>query len=105
MIIREKLNIDTSFKDFIETDESVVMSGTLLTDFKILENVCGTSDVEEDDEEEDSIDTERVVTPKEAEKAIETLRIFLEFQENIDQDCFSTVSKLRKIVQSKKALH
>ncbi len=79
----------------------MVMSGTLLTDSEILENVRGTSD----DDKEDSIDIERVVTPKEAEKAIETLRIFLESQENIDQDCFSTVSKLQKIVQSKKVLH
>lgn len=105
MTIREKLNIDTSFKDFIEVDESVVTSGTLLTDSEILENVRETSDDEEDDDKEDIIDIERVVTPKEAEKAIETLRIFLESQENIDQDCFSTVSKLQKIVQSKKVLH
>ena len=53
MIIREKLNIGTPFKDFIETDESVVTSGMLLIDSEILENVRGTSDVEEDDDEED----------------------------------------------------
>ena len=42
MIIRQKLNIDASFKDFIEIDESVTTSGTLLTDSEILENVCRT---------------------------------------------------------------
>ena len=56
----------------------------------------------EDDGKEDSIDVGRVVMPKEAEKAIETLRIFLESQENIYQDCFSTVLKLQKNCQSKK---
>ena len=68
------------------------MSGTLLTQSEILDNVCGTSDVEEDVYEEDCIDTEGVVTPKVTEKATETLRLFLEFQENIVQDCFSIVS-------------
>ena len=105
MIIREKLNIDTSFKDFIEIDELMVMSGTLLTDSKSLENVHGTSDNEEDDDKEDIINIERVVTLKKDEKVIETLKIFLESQENIDQDCFSIVSKLQKIVQPKKVLH
>ena len=71
MIIREKLNFDTSFKGFIEADYQW-QHGTLLTDSEILENVCGTSDDEENDDKEDSIDTERVVQPKEAEKAIET---------------------------------
>ena len=103
MIIIEKLNIDTSFKDFI--DESVVTSGTLLTDSKILENVHGTSDDEEDHVKENSINLKRIVMPKGAEKATEILRIFLVSQENIDYDCFSTVSELQKIVQSKKVLH
>ena len=69
MIIREKLSIDTSFKDFIEIDESLVTSGTLLIDSKILKNIHGTSDVEKDADEKVSIDTERVILPKEAEKA------------------------------------
>ena len=58
MIIREKLNIDTSFKDFIKIDESETTSRTLLADSEILENVHGTSDGEED-----SIDIKRVFTP------------------------------------------
>lgn len=103
--IRDKLNIDTSFKDFVNVDESVVTSGTLLTDSEILENVRGISDDEEKNDNEDNIDIERVVTPKEAEKAVETVRIFLESQDNIDEDCFSAVAKLQKIVQSKKFLH
>ena len=41
---REKLNIDTSFKDFMEVDKSVVTKGTLLTDSEILKNICETSD-------------------------------------------------------------
>ena len=76
MSIRYELNIDTSFKDFVNVDESLVTSGTLLTDSEILENVRGISDDEEEDDNEDIIDIERVVTPKEAEKTVETLRIF-----------------------------
>ena len=76
MSIRDELNIDTSFKDFVNVDESLVTSGTLLTDSEILENVRGISDDEEEDDNEDNIDIERVVTSIEAEKADETLRIF-----------------------------
>ena len=76
MSIRGELNIDTSFKDFVNVDVSLVTSGTLLTDSEILENVQGISDDEEEYDNEDNIDIERVVTSKEAEKAVETLRIF-----------------------------
>ena len=65
------------FKDFVNVDESLVTSGTLLTDSEILENVREISDDEEEDDNEDNIDIERVVTAKEAEKPIETSRIFL----------------------------
>ena len=76
VIIRYKLNIGTSFKDFIDVDVSVVTNGTLLTESEILENVHETSDDEEDDNIESSIDIKRIVTQKEIEKAIETLRFF-----------------------------
>ena len=76
MIIRYKLNIGTLFKDFIDVDVSVVTNGTLLTESEILENVHETSDDEEDDNIESSIDIKRIVTQKEIEKAIETLRFF-----------------------------
>ena len=57
----------------------MITSRTLLTESEILENLCRTSDDEEDNKE-NSIDIERVVMSKKAEKNIETSRIFLESQ-------------------------
>ena len=66
----------TSFKDFVNVDESLVTSGTLLTDAEILENGRGISDDEEEDDNEDNIDIERVVTPKEAKKPLKHWEFF-----------------------------
>ena len=95
MLIREKLNIVTSFKDYIEVVESVIMSWTLLTHPEILENIYRTSDDEENDVKENSIIIERVIRSKEAEKTIETFRILIRIGSLLSQNS-KKLSNLKK---------
>lgn len=41
IIIRDELNIDNSFKDFVNVDESLITSEILLTDYEILKTFEG----------------------------------------------------------------
>lgn len=47
----------------------------------------------------------RSVILKETEKAIETMRIFIESQHNIDQDSFIVIAELQKYINSKNSIH
>lgn len=69
-------------------------------DVGIRENVRGISKDEEDKVKEHT--KQPKVKMKEAEKAIELLRTFLESQENVTQDGFMVISGLKQVTGSKK---
>lgn len=100
-VIKNKLNLGISFEDFLDIDTSLETCGTL-TDADILADVKAASDEEESEMEQQ--EEHQNVTVKEAEKAVNTLRAFLESSENIGSESFASIAALEKIVQSQKDL-
>ncbi|GBL78721.1 hypothetical protein AVEN_65278-1 [Araneus ventricosus] len=92
--MKSGLNVNISFKEFLQVDDPLATCGTL-TDAEIVDNVRGVS------EDEEHTDAPKVTT-KEAEKAVELLTTFLESQENVGYEGFAALANLRRLIETKK---
>lgn len=103
------VNNDTTFENFVEVDNDVAVVGTL-TDDDIVAAVTDRDEADADDDgsgadDESGADNLHFVTMKEARRAVETIRTFIEQSSDIGDHVFSALVTIENTVdtQCKKA--
>ncbi|XP_054717450.1 tigger transposable element-derived protein 4-like [Uloborus diversus] len=101
MEIKRSMEVDVSFEDFVNVDDSVAACG-VFTDEEIIKEVQVNSEDDDDETEQTEIPK---INKKDAEKATETLRNFLESQDSISEEGFTAIAKLKRIVEEMKTVN